>query len=125
MENVDSLLQNSPIGLSIAEKLAATYARRYDGRRGAMVVDVVASAARNYDRVEQSIVPGFERLAHNQPALEALATANPAQLKSLGLRANEPTTMIEVAQGLIRFGGERSITNTAATPLSSPISMLG
>ena len=66
-----------------------------------MVVDVVASAARNYDRVEQTIVPGFERLAHNKPTLEALAKADPAQLKTLGLRANEPNTMIEVAKGLI------------------------
>lgn len=118
MEIIDSLLQNSPIGLSIAKKLAATYASRYNNRRGAMVVDVVASAARNYDRVEQSIVPGFERLIQNSPTLEALATADPAQLKTLGLRANEPTTMIEVAQGLIRFGSERSITGDDAICLA-------
>ena len=74
-----------------------------------MVVDVVASAARNYDRVEQAIVPGFERLAGNKPLLEALAKADPARLKSLGLRTNEPTTMIDVAQGLLRFGSERGI----------------
>jgi hypothetical protein len=79
-----------------------------------MVVDVVASAARNYDRVEQAIVPGFERLAHNKPTLDALAKADPAQLKALGLRANEPNTMIEVAHGLIQFGSERNITGDDA-----------
>jgi hypothetical protein len=103
------LLANPPVPLAIAAQLAATYASRYDNRRGAMVVDVVGSAARNYDRVEQTIVPGFERLAHNKPTLAALAKADPAQLKALGLRANEPNTMIEVAKGLMQFGSERNI----------------
>jgi hypothetical protein len=79
-----------------------------------MVVDVVASAARNYDRVEQAIVPGFERLAHNKPTLDALAKADPAQLKALGLRANEPNTMIAVAEGLIQFGSTQNITGDDA-----------
>jgi hypothetical protein len=111
---IEHLLANPPVPLSLAQKLAATYASRYNNRRGAMVVDVVASAARNYDRVEQTIVPGFERLAHNKPTLEALAKTDPAQLKSLGLRANEPNTMIEVAKGLIQFGSERNITGDDA-----------
>ena len=108
------LLTNSPVPLAFAKQLAATYASRYNNRRGAMVVDVVASAARNYDRVEQTIVPGFERFTHNKPTLEALAKTDPAQLKTLGLRANEPNTMIEVAKGLIQFGSERSITGDDA-----------
>ena len=115
MSNVDAdLLANPPVPVALATKLAATYASRYSNRRGAMVVDVVASAARNYDRVGQTIVPGFERLAHNKPTLEALAKADLAQLKSLGLRANEPNTMIEVAKGLIQFGSERNITGDDA-----------
>ena len=113
-----NLIADSPVPLSLAQKLAATYASRYNNRRGAMVVDVVASAARNYDRVEQTIVPGFERLAHNKPTLEALAKADPAQLKALGLRANEPNTMIEVAKGLIQFGSERNITGDDAICLA-------
>jgi hypothetical protein len=48
------------------------------------------------------------------PTLEALAKADPAQLKTLGLRANEPNTMIEVAKGLIQFGSERNITGDDA-----------
>jgi hypothetical protein len=49
-----------------------------------MVVDVVASAARNYDRVEQSIVPGFERLVSNarNEGPECLAEAG---VEGLGL----------------------------------------
>jgi hypothetical protein len=111
---IEHLLSNPPVPLDLAQKLAAAYASRYNNRRGAMVVDVVASAARNYDRVEQTIVPGFERLAHNKPTLEALAKADPAQLKALGLRASEPNTMVEVAKGLIQFGSERSITGDDA-----------
>ena len=110
----ERLRNDAPVPLALATQLAAFYARRYNNRRGAMVVDVVASAARNYDRVEQTIVPGFERLAHNNPTLEALAKANPAQLKTLGLRANEPNTMIEVAKGFMRFGSERNITGDDA-----------
>jgi hypothetical protein len=98
----DRLRNAAPVSLDLAQKFAATYARRYNNRRGAMVVDVVASAARNYDRVEQTIVPGFERLAHNKPTLEALVKADPAQLKTLGLRANEPNTMVEVAVDDVR-----------------------
>jgi hypothetical protein len=109
-----NLLANPPVPLDLAQKLAATYASRYNNRRGAMVVDVVASAARNYDRVEQAIVPGFERFAHNKPTLEALAKTDLAQLKTLGLRANEPNTMIEVAKGLMQFGSERKITGDDA-----------
>jgi hypothetical protein len=112
--DIEYLLSSPPVPLDLAQKLAATYASRYNNRRGAMVVDVVASAARNYDRVEQTIVPGFERLAHNNPTLEALAKADPAQLKRLGLRTNEPNTMIEVAKGLIQFGSERNITGDDA-----------
>ena len=110
----ERLRNDAPVPLALAQKLAATYARRYNNRRGAMVVDVVASAARNYDRVEQTIVPGFERLAHNKPTLESLAKSGSAQLKTLGLRANEPNTMIEVAKGLMRFGSERNITGDDA-----------
>jgi hypothetical protein len=111
LPHASSLLDSSPVPLNLAQDLAATYADRYHDRRGAMVVDVVASAARNYDRVEQTIVPGFERLAHNTPTLKALAEADASQLKSLGLRANEPNTMINVAKGLIRFGADHNITD--------------
>ena len=114
----DRLRNAAPVPFAVATQLAATYARRYNNRRGAMVVDVVASAARNYDRVEQTIVPGFERLAHSKPTLEALAKSDPAQLKTLGLRANEPNTMIEVAKGLMRFGSERNITGDDAICLA-------
>ena len=114
----ERLRNDAPVPLALAQKLAATYARRYNNRRGAMVVDVVASAARNYDRVEQTIVPGFERLAHNKPTLESLAKSDSAQLKTLGLRANEPNTMIEVAKGLMRFGSERNITGDDAICLA-------
>jgi hypothetical protein len=115
---INSLLDNPPVELSIAKQLAEAYASRYSNRRGAMVVDVVASAARNYDRVETTIVPGFERLTHSKPTLGALAGVDPAQLKLLGLRPNEPQTMIEVAQGLQRFGAERNINGDDAICLA-------
>jgi hypothetical protein len=57
-EATSDLLANPPVPLGLAQKLSAAYASRYNNRRGAMVVDVVGSAARNYDRVEQTIVPG-------------------------------------------------------------------
>lgn len=106
--NIDDLLIRGPISLDRARELAAGYAARYRGRRGSMVVDVVASAARNYDRVKGAIVPGFEALGGGSD-LAALASADPAALKRLGLRAGEPATMVAVAQGLLRFGAEHGL----------------
>ncbi|MEI6156557.1 MAG: hypothetical protein WCP88_05100, partial [bacterium] len=110
MNQLNLLFADPPVSREIAEKSAAGFARRYQGRRGAMVVDVVASAARKYDRVELSIVPGFEQLVGGKGTLQDLATANPNLIKALGLRRNEPETMIEAAKGLIQFGSERNIT---------------
>ena len=115
---VEQLLATSPVPLDLATKLAEDYAHRYDKRRGSMVVDVVASAARDYDRVEGRIVPGFERLADGNPTLNALAAADPQALKALGLRSSEPQTMIEVARGLQKFGTERNIIGDDAICLS-------
>ena len=69
------LLASPPISLDLATQIAATYANRYAHRRGAMVVDVVASAARNYDRVEPTAkAAGISRLVLDHAAVAIGAT---------------------------------------------------
>jgi hypothetical protein len=50
----ESLLQFPAVSVELATKLAKQYYGRYAQRRGSMVVDVVSSAWRNYDRVEKT-----------------------------------------------------------------------
>ena len=57
----ESLLGNPAVPVELATKLAKQYYGRYAQRRGSMVVDVVSSAWRNYDREEKQIVPAFEK----------------------------------------------------------------
>ena len=57
----ESLLEYPAVSVDLATKLAKQYYGRYAERRGSMVVDVVASAWRNYDRVENQIVRVFDK----------------------------------------------------------------
>ena len=67
----ESLLDNPAVPVELATKLAKQYYGRYAKRRGSMVVDVVSSAWRNYDRVEKHIVPAFEKSVRT-PGLKSL-----------------------------------------------------
>ena len=99
----ESLLDNPAVPVELATKLAKQYYGRYAQRRGSMVVDVVASAWRNYDRVEKQIVPAFEKSVRT-PDLKSLAKAIP---NIPGLRGGEAVAMQEVAAGLLRFAKEK------------------
>jgi hypothetical protein len=98
-----SILDNPAVPVDLAEKLAKQYFSRYKGRRGSMVVDVVASAWRNYDRVEKQIVPAFEKSVRT-PSLKALAQTTP---NIPGLRNGEAAAMQAAAAGLLRFAEEK------------------
>jgi hypothetical protein len=99
----ESLLYSSAVPVPLARKLAKQYFARYESRRGSMVVDVVASAWRNYDRVEKHIVPAFEKSVRT-PNLKTLAAAIP---KIPGLRRGEAAAMQAAAAGLLRFATDR------------------
>ena len=99
----DSLLTYPAVSVDLATRLARQYFGRYKDRRGSMVVDVVSSAWRNYDRVEQHIVPAFEKSVRT-PNLTSLAKATP---KISGLRGGEAEAMQAAAVGLLRFAKER------------------
>ena len=82
-----------------ARRDATGYAERYQGRRGAMVLDVVLSRQRRYSRVERLA----EQFAATGPgsSLAALAADGPGD--GHPLRAGEAATMQAVAGGLVRF----------------------
>ena len=99
----ESLLQYPAVSVELATKLAKQYYGRYAQRRGSMVVDVVSSAWRNYDRVEKQIVPAFEKSVRT-PDLKSLAKAIP---NIPGQRGGEAVAMQEAAAGLLRFAKEK------------------
>ncbi len=72
----------------------------FQGRRGAMVVEVVASRQRRYDTRVLAIVKEFER-QHPDPTLSTLAEQGPGD--GLGLRPGEADTMRTVAQRLLDY----------------------
>jgi hypothetical protein len=99
----ESLLDNPAVPVELATKLAKQYFGRYAKRRGSMVVGVVSSAWRNYDRVEKHIVPAFEKSVRT-PDLKSLAKGTP---NIPGLRGGEAVAMQEAAAGLLRFAKEK------------------
>jgi hypothetical protein len=99
----ESLLEYPAVSVDLATKLAKQYYGRYAERRGSMVVDVVASAWRNYDRVEKHIVPAFEKSVRT-PDLKSLAKEIP---NIPGLRGGEAMAMQAAAAGLLRFAKEK------------------
>lgn len=82
-----------------AKRAALSYAKAYAGRRGSMVIDVVASRQRQY---VNRVLPTVKRWEHdNAPAtLEALAEA-PPDAAAYGLQLSEPITMRAIARNLL------------------------
>lgn len=84
-----------------AHDAAKQYAAVYAGRRGAMVIDVVASRQRPY---VSRVLPLVHRWEAVYPAgtLEALAD-NPPDAATYGLLPAEPATMRTVARNLLEL----------------------
>lgn len=74
----------------------------YAGKRGAMVVDVVASRQRKYSTRVLKIVREWSASVPF-PTLKELA-ANPLDKELFGLREAESATITNVARGLLEFG---------------------
>jgi hypothetical protein len=94
-------------GGGAAHEKAAGYGQRYVGKRGAMVVDVVASRVRTYSSRVHDIVDIWQEGA-KEPTLTWLA-ANPPDRARLGLMASEPETMRQVAENLGAFASGRGL----------------
>jgi hypothetical protein len=104
---MDRLRQLYAQGGAAAQEAAVRYGQKYAGRRGAMVVDVVASRQRNYLSKVRRIVDRWREEA-KEPTLAWLA-ANPPDRARLGLMASEPKTMRQVAENLSAFARSRRL----------------
>lgn len=87
-----------------ARRAADAYARVYEGRRGAMVFDVVASRRRNYAKRVIPMVARWEDVV-SEPTLRAMVST-PPDAGDFGLKTAEPSTMRSVAQNLLAFAEE-------------------
>lgn len=97
---VFQILRDEMLAFPEFELKAQQFGDVYRDRRGAMVVDVVASRQRNYLKVVvPRIVNVFE--AAQAPTLLSLAQNPPDYLK---LRTGEVQTMVNVAIELLEFG---------------------
>jgi hypothetical protein len=90
-----------------AKSRAEEYGEVYAGRRGAMVVDVVASRQRRYN---ERVLPDVARweAGVEEPTLKQLAGDQPG-LSLLRLPSKELETIVSVAQGFLRFADERGL----------------
>ena len=87
---------------------AKEYGNIYRGKRGLMVVDVVASRQRRYDTyVVPKILPLYESKANNLSLL-SLSLKSP---KWLPLRDGEADTMKLLAKALIDFGKSKKLSD--------------
>jgi hypothetical protein len=104
---VFKILRDEMLAFPEFEVKAQEFGDIYRDRRGAMVVDVVASRQRNYLKVVLlKIVRDFENA---QPStLASLASNPPTYLK---LRNGEVQTMVNVAIELLAFGERSNLTN--------------
>ena|SRR5436190_4114179 len=91
-------------GHQAAQEQASEYGRRYEGRRGAMIVDVVASRRRQYETRVQRIVKLWQDFTVDW-SMDFLANNRPDD-RTLGLRTGEADTMAAVAQGLRRYAAD-------------------
>lgn len=82
-------------------RAAEVYGEIYQGRRGAMVFDVVVSRQRKYQSV---VLPRVEQWAAtvDAPSLASLAHME-VNAKQFGLQRTEPVTMQAVASNLLSF----------------------
>jgi len=105
--DVFQILRDEMVAFPEFEVKAKQFGDVYRDRRGAMVVDVVASRQRNYLKVvAPKIVYEFEKT--QPPTLASLANNPPAYLK---LRTGEVQTMVNVAIELLAFGERSNLTN--------------
>ena len=101
---IREVLQQNPEVTEKASELASIYANR----RGTMVVDVVASRQRNYEkRVALRLIPLYESKAKDS-SLRTLAAHAPTWMP---LRDGEANTMSEVAKQLLKYGQILKITD--------------
>jgi hypothetical protein len=84
-----------------AEAAAAAYVGIYEGRRGAMIVDVVASRQRSYKKRVEPMVAAWVA-AHAEPTITALAE-NRLDAAQYGLSEAEVETIASVAQRFREF----------------------
>jgi len=84
-----------------AKSAAAAYVGVYAGRRGAMIVDVVASRQRSYKKRVEPMVANW-MAASTEHTITALA-ANRLNAKQYGLSVAEVETIATVAQRFLEF----------------------
>lgn len=94
-----------------AEAAAADYVGVYAGRRGAMIVDVVASRQRSYVKRVRPMVAAWVT-AHQEPTITVLA-ANRLDAAQYGLSEAEVETIATVAQRFREFAEAEGLTATA------------
>jgi hypothetical protein len=96
------LISNPNLGIK-----ANLFGDIYKGKRGLMVVDVVCSRQRNYDkRVLADLLPQYESRAKDL-SLKSLSMSAPTYL----INSEEPLTMQRVAQKIMDFGFKNSLEN--------------
>lgn len=98
-----------------ARGAAKVYANVYEGRRGAMVFDVVASRQRKYKTKVLPLVSRWEA-AVSAPTLRAMASS-PLEAKDYGLTSGEPTTMRTVAANLLELAEDGGMSDDEACRL--------
>jgi hypothetical protein len=104
---IQGILQNNP---ALIEK-AKSYGDIYKGRRGLMVVDVICSRQRNYEKkVIANLLPSYESKAKDL-SLKSLALKAPTWMKIMKV---EPLTMQLVAQKLLDFGDKNNLVEEDA-----------
>jgi len=92
-----------------AERAAAEYAAVYDGARGAMIVDVVASRRRTYTtRVKRTVERWKDANAEHTIAWLA---SNRLDAKTYGLSVDEVGTIAKVASNLADFAQVEGLTD--------------
>jgi hypothetical protein len=97
------LISNPNLGIK-----ANLFGDIYKGKRGLMVVDVVCSRQRNYDkRLLADLLPQYESRAKDL-SLKSLSMSAPTYLK---IMKAEPLTMQLVAQKIMDFGLKNSLVN--------------
>jgi len=100
LDEICKLLNERKVQVPTYSDSAKSYVDRYKGRRGSMVVDVVASRQRRYDLyVIPKIVNLFDE--NSDGSLKFLADNPPEYLP---LRAGEAKCMSQVAKILLAFG---------------------
>src|ERR1019366_1279311 len=86
------------------------YAKVYEANRAAMILDVVLSNQRNYEKTVQPTVATWTE-AHPGMTIAELAIHGPGKVKRLqkNKHRDEEATIIQVAEGLHRYCAERKL----------------